>query len=172
MGAVCPLEGWIFQLDLTEGFKKDTYPVELADYAIANQIQEEPAFAWWVPYVIRKRTAIISKLRSKYWQKTHKYGIRVPRSINEAKEIDIKNVDNRWMDAVRLEMENVRVTFEIYNGDTNDFVGYQKISGHLVFDVKLGENFHQKARYCADGHKTKPPASISYYSVAILCASS
>jgi hypothetical protein len=42
---------------------KDTYPVELAGHAIANQIQEEPAFAWWVPYVIRKRTAIISKLR-------------------------------------------------------------------------------------------------------------
>jgi hypothetical protein len=151
---------WISLNDL-----KDTYPVELADYAIANQIQEEPAFAWWVPYVIRKRTAIISKLRSKYWQKTHKYGIRVPQSIDEAKEIDIKNADDRWMDAVRLEMKNVRVPFEVYNGDTNDLVGYQKISGHLVFDVKLGENFRRKARYCADGYKTKSLASITYNTV-------
>jgi hypothetical protein len=36
---------------------KDTYPVELADYDIDNKIQDEPAFAWWVPYVLKKRTA-------------------------------------------------------------------------------------------------------------------
>jgi hypothetical protein len=66
------------------------------------------------------------------------------------------------MDAVRLEMQNVCIAFEVYNGDTNDLVGYQKISGHLVFDVKLGENFRRKARYCADGHKTQSPASITY----------
>jgi hypothetical protein len=64
---------WISLKDL-----KDTYPVELADYAIDNKIQDEPAFAWWVPYVLKKRTAIISKLRSKFWQKTHKYGVRIP----------------------------------------------------------------------------------------------
>jgi hypothetical protein len=127
---------WITLKDL-----KDTYPVELADYAIANRIQDEPAFAWWVPYVTKKRIAIISKLKSKYWQRTHKYGVRVPRSMNKAKEIDQTNGDSRWMDAVKLEMTNVRVAFEVYDGDTDELVGYQKISGHLVFDVKLGENF-------------------------------
>jgi hypothetical protein len=80
---------WIALKDL-----KDTYPVELANYAIANRIQDEPAFAWWVPYVTKKRTAIISKLRSKYWQRTHKYGIRVPRAIKEAKDIDQVNGDS------------------------------------------------------------------------------
>jgi hypothetical protein len=93
---------WISLKDL-----KDTYPVELADYAIANQRQDEPAFAWWVPYVIKKQTAIISKLRSKYWQRTHKYGVRIPtRSVNEAKDIDQANGDTRWIDGVRLEMQS------------------------------------------------------------------
>lgn len=31
---------------------KVTNPVEVAEYAIANKIQDEPAFAWWVPVVI------------------------------------------------------------------------------------------------------------------------
>jgi hypothetical protein len=94
-----------------------------------------------VPYVTKKWIAIISKLRSKYWQRAHKYVIRVPRSINEAKDIDLANGDSRWMDGVRLEMENNRVTFEVYQGNTDELIVYQKISGHLVFDVKLGENF-------------------------------
>jgi hypothetical protein len=70
-----------------------------------------------------------------------------------------------WMDGVRLEMKNNRVAFEVYEGDTDELVGYQKISGHLVFDVKLGENFRRKARYCAVGHKTTSPASITYSTV-------
>ena len=54
---------WITLKDL-----KESYPaVQLADYAIVNGLQEEPAFAWWVPFVIRKRKAIISKIKSKYW---------------------------------------------------------------------------------------------------------
>ena len=48
-------------------YLKDSYPVDLAEYAVINKIQNEPAFAWWVPYVISKRKRIIAKLRSKYW---------------------------------------------------------------------------------------------------------
>jgi hypothetical protein len=55
--------------------------------------------------------------------------------------------------------------FEVYNGDVDELVGYQKISGYLVFDVKLGDNFRRKAKYCADGHKTKTPASVTYSTV-------
>lgn len=44
-------------------------------------------------------------------------------------------------------------------------VGYQEITGHLVFDDKLGENFRRKAQYCANGHKTKAPAAMTYSTV-------
>jgi hypothetical protein len=44
-------------------------------------------------------------------------------------------------------------------------MGYTEITRHLVFDVKLGENFRQKARYCADGHKAGAPASVFYSTV-------
>lgn len=148
---------WIELKDL-----KDSYPVQLADYAESQGLSEEPAFAWWVPHVLRKRKRIISKLKTKYWQRTHKYGIEIPKNMDDVKRIDEKNGNTLWMDSVKLEMKNVRVAFELFEGDTNMLKGYQEISGHLVFDVKLGENFRHKARFCADGHKTEPPAAVTY----------
>eukprot|EP00980_Cylindrotheca_fusiformis_P014246 scaffold3766_cov80-Cylindrotheca_fusiformis.AAC.1 len=40
---------------------KESNPVEVAEYAVANKIEEEPAFKWWVPYVLKKRNRILSK---------------------------------------------------------------------------------------------------------------
>ena len=144
---------------------KESYPVELAHYAVDRNLQDEPAFAWWIPYTLKKEKRILQKIKSKYWSRTHKYGIRVPRSIKEAIEIDKENGNTLWMDAIKLEMKNVRVAFEEYDGDPSTLVGYTQITGHIVFDVKLGENFRRKARYCADGHKTGAPASVTYSTV-------
>ena len=144
---------------------KDSYPVQLADFAIANGISEEPAFAWWVPYVVRKRTAIISKVKSKYWERTHQYGIRVPKSMKEAILIDKENGDTQWQNAVKEEMTNNRIGFERYEGDIKDLVGYEEITGHLIFSIKLSENYRRKVRYVADGHKVETPASVTYSTV-------
>ena len=64
-----------------------------------------------------------------------------------------------------MEMKNVRIVFEEFDGNPQSLVGYTKITGHLVFDVKLGENFRRKARYCADGHKTGAPALVTYSTI-------
>ena len=34
---------------------KESYPVELAHYAVNRNIQDEPAFAWWIPHVLKSR---------------------------------------------------------------------------------------------------------------------
>ncbi len=115
--------------------------MELVHYAVNRSIQDEPAFAWWVPYVMKKEKRILQKVKSKYWSRTHKYGVRIPKSIKEAMEIDRENGNTLWMDAVRLEMKNVRVALQEYDGDPNSLVGYTQITGHIVFDVKLGEDF-------------------------------
>lgn len=67
---------------------KESNPVQVAEYAMANQILSEPAFAWWVKDVLRRRDRIIAKVKSKYWKRTHKFGIQVPKSVREALEID------------------------------------------------------------------------------------
>jgi hypothetical protein len=72
---------------------KNSYPVETAEYAISNQINTKPPFIWWVPYVLRKRERLISKVekgKTQYWHHTHKYGIELPKSASEALEIDWK----------------------------------------------------------------------------------
>ncbi len=64
-------------------------------------------------------------------------------------EIDKENRNTLWMDAIKLKMRNVRIAFEEFDGDRNTLVDgdpntlvrYTQITGHLVFDVKLGENF-------------------------------
>ena len=57
---------WVAMKDL-----KYSHLVPLADYATANDIQDEPYFSCWVPFNLRKRISIIQKIKSKYWQMTH-----------------------------------------------------------------------------------------------------
>jgi hypothetical protein len=46
---------------------ENSFPVELAEYALVNKIIEEPAFAWWAKHILRKRDRIIKKVKSRYW---------------------------------------------------------------------------------------------------------
>ena len=144
-----------------------SYPVLVAEYAIANRIEDEPAFAWWVPDVIKKRDRIIAKVKSKYWQQTHKYGIRIPKTVQEALAIDKENGNTLWRDAICKEMQNVRPAFEKWEERESELppAAYQKIKCHFIFDIKMGENFRRKARLVANGNKTETPASLTYSSV-------
>ena len=79
---------------------KASNPIEVAEYAVANRIAEEPAFVWWVSHVIKKRNRIISKVKPKYWQTTHKFGIRHPHSVEEALELDRQTETDYWKKAI------------------------------------------------------------------------
>ena len=52
---------WVSLADI-----KDSYPVQVADYAVANMLTQEPAFRWWVPFVLKKRARILNKVKTKY----------------------------------------------------------------------------------------------------------
>jgi hypothetical protein len=92
---------------------KDSYPDEVAECAVAHGLVEEPAFIWWIPQTLARRDAIISAVNGRYWRQTHKYGIRVPKSIKDAFSIDEENGDHRWAESIQKEMNNVRVDFRI-----------------------------------------------------------
>ena len=145
---------------------KNSYPVQVADFAKANRIEDEPAFAWWVPFTLKKRDRILSKVKSKYWIRTHKFGIRIPKSVGEAQAIDAENGDTLWWDAIVKEMKNVRPAFEIWEKPESGLpVGYQKIKCHFIYDIKMGENFRRKARLVANGNETETPPTLTYSSV-------
>ena len=63
-------------------------------------------------------------------------------------------------------MKNVRMTFEVHECDITELKDYEHISGHLIFDIKLGENFRRKARFVADGYKASTSNAVTYSSVA------
>ena len=44
---------------------KESNPVEVADFVIARNIADEPAFSWWVPFSLKKRDMIISAFNSR-----------------------------------------------------------------------------------------------------------
>jgi hypothetical protein len=142
---------------------KESNPVEVAEYAVANKISEEPAFAWWIKDVLRRRDRIISKVKSRHWKRTHKFGIRVPKTVKEALEIDAETGTNLWKLAIEKEMKNVMPAFKFLEDDERVPIGYQQINCHMVFDVKM--DFDRKARFVAGGHMTEPPASLTYSSV-------
>ena len=60
---------------------KQTNPVELAEHAVANEISDESEFNWWVKETLLHRDRIISKSESKYCRTSHKFGIRVPKTV-------------------------------------------------------------------------------------------
>ena len=66
-------------------YMKESYPVQLVEYAVHNRISLEPAFVWWAPYVLKKRNRILDNIKSEYWIQTHKYGIEIPKSVKRAK---------------------------------------------------------------------------------------
>ena len=151
---------------------KESNPIEVAEYAVANRIAEEPAFKWWVPYTIRRRNRIVKKVKSRYWRTTHQYGIKLPHSVAEALEIDRQTGTTFWQDALKKDMEKVKVAWkahedhtpeEVRSGKIPQFIGYQEIGCHIVFSVKM--DFTRKCRMVAGGHTTETPSTITYSSV-------
>ena len=63
----------------------------------------------------------------RYCKKTHKFGIRVPKTVEEAKLLDQENGNTLWQDVTCKEMDAVHVAFKILNGDEKVPPGYQEI---------------------------------------------
>jgi len=174
-GRQCPRKtsrGWKLCVEWQDGSTswerlsevKASYPVEVAEYAIAKKLEAEPAFAWWVPYVNRRRDRIIAAIAKRYLKTTHKFGFEIPKTVERALEIDRENGNHLWRDAIAKEMEAVRVAFQILLDGKEPPPGYQFMRCHMIFTIKL-EGFRRKARLVAGGHMTEQPAVMTYASV-------
>jgi hypothetical protein len=132
-------EAWVQLKDL-----KESHPCEAAKFAKAQGIVDKPAFAWWVPYTLRKRDIILSKIKARIQKTTHKFCIEVPTSMEHAFAIDKKNGNTLWRDALAKEMTEIGIAFEVLDEGISAPKGWHKVTGHLVWDVKM--DFTRKAR--------------------------
>ena len=166
-------KGWSFLIEWKDGHQsweklsdlKESLPVEVAEYAKGNGIIDEPAFAWWAPRYLKEKRRILKKVKSRYWKRTHKYGVEVPKSVAEAYALDRKNGNNLWREAIEKEMRNNKVAFQILGAGERAPRGYERIVCHMIFDVKMDGAFTRKARYVANGNMIDAPPSMTYASV-------
>ena len=113
---------------------KESYPIQIAEYAQSKGIAEEPAFAWWTPYVLRRWDRIIASVNKQYHKRTHKFGIEIPRTVERALQIDKENGNNLWRDAIAKEM---KTSAEEYQNmlDCKDAAEVHELMNPAVCDV-------------------------------------
>ena len=63
--------------------------------------------------ILLKQDQIILKVKAKYCRTTHKFGIQVPKTVDEAYNIDQQTGTIFWKKAIEKEISNVCVAFEV-----------------------------------------------------------
>jgi hypothetical protein len=91
---------------------KSSHPIQTAEYAVQRKIDSEPAFRWWVPHVLNERKKVISAVKTRYLKRNQKFGIDIPRTVEEALRIDKETNATYWADAIEKEMRNNQVAFQ------------------------------------------------------------
>ena len=79
-------QGWKLLVVWKDGYEtwiptkdtKESYPVDIAEFAKDNGIDDDPALAWWLPYTLRKRFVVICSIKSRVRKTTHKHGTEIP----------------------------------------------------------------------------------------------
>jgi hypothetical protein len=106
---------------------------------------------------------IVSAAKARYKKSNQKFGITIPRTVEEALQIDKDTGTTYWADAIEKEMRNNRIAFKFLQDNEQVPKGYTFIRCHMNFEVKM--DFTRKARFVAGGHMTDPPTEITYSSV-------
>ena len=71
------LKGWEICLSWKDGTTswhplsevKNSFPLLLAKYAVTNELNDQRAFAWWVPHTIKKEKRLVKAIKSCYSQR-------------------------------------------------------------------------------------------------------
>ena len=95
---------------------------------------------------------------------THKFGIKVPKPVEEALALDQGNGNDLWQKAIKKEMSTVKVAFKILDEDERPPIGSQSMKCHMVFSMKM-EDFPRKACLVAGDHIDEAPKSLTYASM-------
>ena len=143
---------------------KESYPIQVAEHAVGQDLTHEPAFAWWIQKFLRKRDHIVSAVKQRYAKRSHKFGIEVPRTVKRALEIDRENGNSLWREVIAKEMAVVRVAFRLLADGQNPPPGHSYMDCHMILDIKL-DGFRHKARLVAGGHMVETPPIMTYTSV-------
>jgi hypothetical protein len=88
----------------------------VAEYAIRNKIDSEPAFAWWIRHTLKKKKAFINKTMRKVRRNNMKFGVKIPQNYKEVVQLDRINGNTLWQDAVKKGNEKCRDSIRFQRG--------------------------------------------------------
>ncbi|KAL7474222.1 hypothetical protein ACHAW6_000207 [Cyclotella cf. meneghiniana] len=125
---------------------KDSHPLQVAEFALALGIANEPAYNWRVTWGLKKRDQLSPWLSA------------------EAPETTNGPISHWYFLLAQWEMKNVQVAFYVLADGVAQPSDHQYIKCHMIFDVKM-EDFHHKALLIARGHMTEEPANLTYSSI-------
>ena len=125
---------------------KESHLVQTAEFTVAEGIDHEPAFNWWVKHVLKMRDRIIASIKkqqTRYLKKSHKFGIELSKTVKQVYAVDNKNGNILWADEIYNEMENVKVAFEVLPDGKSVPICYQFVQCRMVCSIKI-EDFRQR----------------------------
>ena len=127
-------------------------PVSCVQYAKDNNLLEKPRWKWFRQLVKNdttfKRLGNQAHLKSIRRSTVHKYGFEVVQSHAHTMQLDAKNGNNKWKDAVNTELLQLveDEMFEDKGKGAKVPKDYKLIWCHFVFNVK--HDGHHKSSIC------------------------
>ena len=103
---------------------------------------------------------------SKIFRRNYKFGIDLPKTVENALTLDAKNDDTFWADAIAKEMENARMALKIHSRWSKAPIGFWLVWCHMVLCIKM-EDFRCKAQLVVGTHMTKAQATLMYTSIVV-----
>ena len=110
---------------------KESHPIECAEYAVSQGLQNEPVFNWWVFFFLKKQERIILLVRkrnTRYLKRNEKFGLALPKK---------ENGNTLWADAIATETKNVKVAFKILDDGEMAPQDHQFVNCHMIFNIKM-----------------------------------
>ena len=111
--------------------------MEAAEFASQIGIESKPALLWWVPFTLHKRDRIIAAVNLITKRVSHKCGVQITPTVQEAYDLDKANGNTLWSDDLNKDKENLKVAFDIMPDGKSLPVHYTKASGNFIFDVRM-----------------------------------
>ncbi len=127
-------------------------PVTVAMYVTSSMPPSEEKLRRWAMKVLKTKQSAMRRTKTLGGHKT-KFGIAVPRTVQEAFALDRRNNNDLWAKAIQKELEAwmERDVFKFYPTRQEIPKGHQFGRLHFVFDVK--SDLRRKARLVAGGHR-------------------
>jgi hypothetical protein len=143
-------ESWVNYLALSL-----SNPKPIISFARNNNLLDMIPFFYLTQHC-RSNTAIdiarILKVSTSPAGIKYKFGIQVPKGIKNEIDLDMKNGNQLWQEAIITELKQLTnyQKFIVLDSGEDIPTGYQKIPYHMVFDVKY--DLRYKARLVAGGN--------------------